>query len=58
MDASGQEVAAASPWTTTAQEHQAFVQQVAELMEADGFSELQIAAEAARVGIGFTSFNR
>ena len=25
---------------------QAFVQQVAELMEADGFSELQIAAEA------------
>ena len=46
MDASGQEVRSRFTLDNNRPGTQAFVQQVAELMEADGFSELQIAAEA------------
>ena len=46
MDASGQEVRSRFTLDNNRPGTQAFVQQVAELMEADGFSELQVAAEA------------
>lgn len=46
MDASGQEVGSRFTLENNRPGTQAFVQQVAELMEADGFSELQVAAEA------------
>ena len=45
MDASGQEVRSRFTLDNNRPGTQAFVQQVAELMEADGFSELQIAAQ-------------
>jgi len=46
MDASGQEVRPRFTLDNNRPGTQAFVQRVAELMEADGFSELQVAAEA------------
>jgi transposase len=46
MDASGQEVRPRFTLDNNRPGTGAFVQQVAELMEADGFSELQVAAEA------------